>query len=108
MEFIAEVHINLPDSLQGEELEALRTRERARGKELWREGVIKRIWRIPGKKHVLAIYKAANATALQEIFETFPMYQYMDIDVRPLARHALEEEPRADRSGKVGGEPYES
>lgn len=94
MEFLAEVHITLPASLEAQELEDLRTRERARGKELWRAGVIKRIWRIPGKKHVLAIYEAADATALQEIFETFPMYQYMDIEVHPLARHALEDEPR--------------
>lgn len=94
MEFLAEVHVNLPSSLRGEELDDLRTRERARGKELWRAGVIKRIWRIPGKKHVLAVYEAEDATALQEIFETFPMYQYMDIDVRPLAEHALESEPR--------------
>lgn len=94
MEFLAEVHINLPASLHGDELEALRDRERARGKELWHAGVIKRIWRIPGKKHVLAIYEAADATALQEVFETFPMYQYMDIDVHPLAGHALEDEPR--------------
>lgn len=94
MEFLAEVRITLPSSLGAEELEDLRTRERARGKELWQAGVIKRIWRIPGKKHVLAIYEAADATELQEIFETFPMYQYMDIDVRPLAGHALENEPR--------------
>lgn len=94
MEFLAEVHITLPASLEAQELEDLRTRERARGKELWCAGVIKRIWRIPGKKHVLAIYEAADATALQEIFETFPMYQYMDIEVHPLARHALEDEPR--------------
>jgi len=94
MEFLAEVHVNLPGSLQGEELEDLRTRERARGKELWRAGVIKRIWKIPGKKDVLAVYEAADATALQETFETFPMYPYLDIDVYPLAGHALEKEPR--------------
>lgn len=94
MEFLAQVHVNLPSTLQGEELDDLRERERARGKELWRSGAIKRIWRVPGKKHVMAVYEAEDATALQDMFETFPMYPYLDIEVSPLAQHALEEEPR--------------
>lgn len=94
MEFLAQVEINLPDSIEGRELQELREKERARGKELWRSGVIKRIWRIPGTNRVMAVYEVADATALQEMFETMPMYPYLNIDVYPLVHHPLEEEPR--------------
>jgi len=94
MEFLARIDVNLPPDMDPGAAEELRTRERERGKELWGAGVIQRIWRIPGKRAVLGLYRAESATSLQEVFESFPMYPYLDITVYPLADHALEQEPR--------------
>ncbi len=95
MEFLATIDVNIPRDVPAEELEQLRITERARGLELWRSGVLKRIWKIPGRWAVRALYEAESTTALQEMFESFPMYAFMTIDVEPLAEHPLEKEERA-------------
>lgn len=90
MEFLATITVNLPRDLPADEAEHLRVTERARGLDLWRDGTLKRIWKVPGKWAVIALYSAESTTALQEMFESFPMYPYMSIDVQPLADHPVE------------------
>ena len=64
--------------------------EQVRGRELMDEGVIRRIWRIPGRTANVGIWDAANPTALHEALSSLPMFPYIDAKVTPLATHPLE------------------
>ena len=63
--------------------------ERVRGRELAEHGVIRAIWRVPGRFANRAIWSAPDATALHEAITSLPLWPYIDVVVTPLARHDL-------------------
>jgi muconolactone D-isomerase len=89
MEFLVRISVSLPPDLAGPEREALLERERVRGVELRDGGVIRSIWRIPGRLANVGIWAAPDATALHEALVSLPVFPYTQIDVTPLARHHL-------------------
>lgn len=91
MEFLVRCDTLLPDSLTGDELAQLKSRERARAMELRQEGTLKRLWRIPGRRSVVGLWDAGDATALHEALSSLPQFPWMDITVEPLATHPQEQ-----------------
>lgn len=91
MEFLVEIAVNLPPDLDPEKATALREAEAARGTDLYEAGVIQRTWRVPGRRAAVAIWAAADATALHEALASLPLFPWLDIEVTPLARHYLED-----------------
>jgi len=85
------IDIHLPPDLDQGERQRLTEREADRGQALMREGVIQRIWRMPGRASNVGIWRAEDATALHNAIASLPMFAYMQVDVTPLARHYLEE-----------------
>jgi muconolactone D-isomerase len=92
MEFLVETNLKLPDSMTDARRHELFAIERARGFELRRGGVIKRIWRIPGGYHSIAIWEVEDPTSLQKLLLTLPLFQWLNINVTALAAHHLETE----------------
>ena len=90
MEFLVQIQVTLPPELSGGSPQELIEREQVRGRELMNEGVIRRIWRIPGRTANVGIWDAANPTALHEALSSLPMFPYIDAKVTPLATHPLE------------------
>jgi muconolactone D-isomerase len=90
MEFLVEIQVTLPPELSGGSRQELMGLEQVRGRELMNEGVIRRIWRIPGRTANVGIWDAANPTALHEALSSLPMFPYIDAKVTPLATHPLE------------------
>ena len=90
MEFLVQIQVTLPPELSSGSRQELMDRERARGQELMNEGVIRRIWRIPGRTANVGIWDAADPTALHEALSSLPMFPYIDARVTPLATHPLE------------------
>lgn len=82
--------IAIPSDVPVDIADALRKKERAHGRELWKAGVMKRIWRIPGKWGAIVLYRTESTTALHAMLESLPLYPYMKIDVQPLAQHPFE------------------
>jgi muconolactone D-isomerase len=60
--------------------------------ELRRSGVIRRIWRIPGRFANVGIWDAPDATALHQYVSSLPLFPWLDVQVTALALHHLEEE----------------
>ncbi len=90
MEFLVQIQVTLPPELSSASRQELMGREQVRGRELMNEGVIRRIWRIPGRTANVGIWDAANPTALHEALSSLPMFPYIDARVTPLATHPLE------------------
>jgi muconolactone D-isomerase len=75
---------DLPD------LGALIEEERRVGRELVGEGVIVRIWRVPGQRANIGVWRARDATDLAVHLDRLPLRRWLDADVRALAEHELE------------------
>jgi muconolactone D-isomerase len=91
MEFLVSIEIRTPHDLDPERLASLQAAETARARELRADGALKRIWRIPGRRANVSLYEASDATALHAALASLPLWPYMEIDVRPLAVHPLEQ-----------------
>jgi muconolactone D-isomerase len=91
VEFLLEIEVRFPPSLESGERARLIEAEHVRGRELAAQGVIRAIWRVPGRIANRAIWSAVDATALHDAIQSLPLWPYLDVAVTPLARHALGE-----------------
>jgi muconolactone delta-isomerase len=64
--------------------------EQVRGRELIAGGVLKRIWRIPGRFSNYSLYDVQNATVLHDLLSSLPLWPWTNMQVEPLAIHPLE------------------
>ena len=92
MEFLVHIEVRLPAELDAQRKQVLLDAEFARGKELVQSGVIRRIWRVPGRFANFTLYEVPDATALHAMISSLPLWPYMDVTVHPLALHPLEKE----------------
>jgi len=88
-EFLVEIEIELPHSTPDHERAALVAAEAARGRELRDAGSIVRMWRVPGRRANVGIWKAADASELHELIGSLPLFPWMNVQVRALADHYL-------------------
>lgn len=91
MEFLVRFEINQPESMTNDERERLRTLERARAAELREAGILRRLWRVPGRRAVVGLWETADATDLHDALASLPMFPWMDVTVEPLATHPQEQ-----------------
>lgn len=87
MEFLVNIEIRWPPDADEQRKEGIFERELARGQELARQGVMKRLWRVPGRWANWGLWEAEDATHLHEALRSLPLWPWMDITVHPLARH---------------------
>jgi muconolactone D-isomerase len=91
MDFLVRVNAADAYDLPSDERTRLIEKERERGRELIDEGVIQKIWSIPGKPANIGIWSSTDTDALHETLTSLPVWQYADIDVTPLASHPITE-----------------
>lgn len=92
MEFLVTTELNLPPGVDPAERDRLFGEERQRGIEMYREGKIKRIWRLPGLPwKTVSIREAADPAALQRDLETLPVFLWLKVEVVALAQHPIED-----------------
>ncbi len=92
MEFLVSINVDVPQDFPASSFEQLLIRERLRGKELKAQGSIERIWRVPGTRNNVGIWKAEDASELHLLLSSLPIFAFMRIEILPLAVHPLEEE----------------
>jgi muconolactone D-isomerase len=90
VEFFVRFEASPPSEMTGAERERLRALERERAGELRAEGVLKRLWRVPGRRGVVGLWEAPDATVLHDALASLPMFPWMDATVEPLATHPQE------------------
>lgn len=90
MEFLVYTQNLLPPDTDPARVADLRTAERGRAEELRAAGILKRLWRVPGRWATVALYEAPDATELHDALASLPMWPYTDVRVEPLATHPQE------------------
>jgi muconolactone D-isomerase len=102
VEFLVEAQVVLPHDLDEERRASLLAAELERGSALAAQGVLRAIWRVPGRFANRAIWSAADATALHEALASLPLWPYMDVSVTALARHPLAASCPGIEAGTMG------
>ncbi|MGW1563945.1 muconolactone Delta-isomerase [Streptomyces sp. NPDC002144] len=90
MEFLVRAENRLPADTPDDIRAGLRRDERGLAMELREAGILKRLWRVPGRNATVGLYEAADATQLHDCLSALPMFPWMDITVEPLAVHPQE------------------
>jgi len=62
-------------------------KEAERAGELAAAGILKRLWRVPGRRANSGIWVAATKDELHAALASLPLYPHLDITVHPLAKH---------------------
>lgn len=91
MEFLVRLANTMPPEVPDDVRAALRTAERARAAELREQGVLVRLWRVPGTRTAVGLFAAPDATALHDALASLPMFPWQDITVEALATHPQEQ-----------------
>lgn len=90
MEFLVHVEVQRPATATDEEADALSAKEKLRAVELIGQGLLKRVWRVPGQWSHWGLWEAADPTELHAALSSLPLWKWMRIEVHALARHALD------------------
>lgn len=93
MEFLVRIEVRDRD-LPADQRKHLLEEEQRRAQELMADGVLRRIWRLPGKRANISLYSVPSANALHDALTSLPLWQWMELTVETLATHPLEEESR--------------
>jgi muconolactone D-isomerase len=89
VEFLVEIEVRMPPELEEGMRAGLVRDELARGIELARAGILRAIWRVPGRLANRGIWTAADATELHAALVSLPLWPYMEVTVTALAQHPL-------------------
>jgi len=85
MEFLVHMEVK---PVADEELAARLLREEAsRASTLASQGVIRRLWRVPGRRENWGIWVAQNVDELHTAIASLPMYPYLQVTIHILSTH---------------------
>lgn len=87
MEFLVRGRQHLPHDMDPASRQRVIAAEGERAEQLIREGLLRRIWRVPGERGSWTLWEAPDATALHAALESLPLYPWYDLTVHPLAQH---------------------
>jgi muconolactone D-isomerase len=87
MEFLVEIEVTFPPDGDPRQKAELIAAEGKRARELAAAGIVRRLWRQPGRWANFGIWEAPDATALHEAISSLPFYPWLKVVVKPLAAH---------------------
>jgi muconolactone D-isomerase len=90
VEFLVAVQTSLPTDMDPSRRADLLAAEAAYARRMIEEGVIARIWRVPGRTASVGIWTSPDATALHDRISGLPLFPWLDVTVTPLATHPVE------------------
>lgn len=73
-----------------ERFEELARREAEIGARYREEGSLARMWRLPGRRASLSLWRVADADELHDLVSGFPLFPWMEVKVEALASHYLD------------------
>lgn len=91
MEFLVSLTVDLP-AVPADQRPQLLEQERAISRGLRAEGTIVRMWRLPGRRASMSVWKATDGTDLDRQLRKFPLLPWMNVDVTALAHHDVEDD----------------
>lgn len=98
MEFL--VHMEVGPFGTGDEALNLLKQEAERSRQFAEKGIIKALWRVPGRRANWGIWNAATIDELHNAIASLPLYPYISVTVHPLATHPNDPRPPKAVEGK--------
>ncbi len=90
MEFLVDMVTTVPAGTTDAQVDAIRSREAARSRELAAQGHLLRLWRPPlhaGEWRTWGLFQAADATELESVLSSMPLRVWRHDTVTPLTEH---------------------
>ena len=87
MEFLVEIEVRWPADGDPHRKAALADAEHKRSVELASAGLLKRLWRVPGRWANVGLWEAPDATELHKAISSLPFFPWLEVKVHPLAEH---------------------
>ncbi|WP_127125653.1 muconolactone Delta-isomerase [Georgenia sp. SYP-B2076] len=87
MLYLVHMIVDIPTTVQKEEADAIKAREKAYSQDLQRSGKWVDIWRVVGEYANYSVFDVESNDELHEILSSLPLFPFMTITVTPLARH---------------------
>ena len=85
-EFLTRFTVNVPDGAPGRLAEETTSQETGRTEDLADQGHLLRLWTLQ-REGSLGLWRAADATEIQAILESLPLYDRMTVETTPLSPH---------------------
>jgi len=89
MDFLVRIDTSAILALPDAEREDLVAREQARGRELYAQGILRMLWRLPAEQGNVGIWSAADADELADALRSLPVWPLAKMTVTALATHPL-------------------
>jgi muconolactone D-isomerase len=90
MEFLVKARNRLPPDFPAQRRAEMRTGERAIAARWRAEGMLQRLWRVPGRTDWVGLFTADDPAVLHDALTTLPMWPWLELTVEPLATHPQE------------------
>lgn len=87
MLYHVEMTVNIPLDFDTAIAGELKANEKALAQKLQENGKWVHLWRIVGKYSNISIFDVESNDELHEILSTLPLFPFMQIEVKPLAKH---------------------
>ena len=103
MEYFVEMTTHVPVGTPEQAVDAIRTREAARARELAAEGHLLRLWRpplAPGEWRTFGLFSADDDDRLEEALASMPLRVWRRDEVTPLSAHPNDPVPPAAGRGR--------
>jgi muconolactone delta-isomerase len=81
------VHVEVVPREGRKSVEHLIPLEAERARELAAAGIIRRLWRVPGRWENWGLWEAADADELHEAISSLPLFPHLSVHVQALASH---------------------
>ena len=90
MEFLVRLEQDIPPDIDPDLIASVKAAEKVRATELAEAGIMRRLWRLPGRRAVMALYEVDGPDELHEAISSLPLFPWMDVTVTALSHHALD------------------
>lgn len=87
MLYLVRMDVLLPADMPADQAAEIKAREKAYSQKLQREGAWPHLWRVAGEYANYSVFDVESNDALHDLLSALPLFQYMRVQVTPLARH---------------------
>jgi muconolactone D-isomerase len=87
VEFLVQFQTHIPDGTPESDVNARYKAEADASAKLAREGHLVRLWRPPGERKALGLYRADSEAQLDGLLAALPLHEWMQLTVTPLQAH---------------------
>lgn len=87
MLYLVHMQVELPDTLNATDADALKAREKAYSQTLQQQGAWLHLWRVAGEYANYSVFDVASHDELHSLLSGLPLFPYMRLKVTPLAKH---------------------